>query len=229
MDLKSELTKKIGPLPTWGWVAAGVGMGVLFLYLKNKNAASNTASTTGVNNPAAGSDLGQGGYYLGDAGSGGTIPQLPALNNTSTTPVTTPTAATTTVPVNTQNPDANTWAQNLAAGLVNFVQPGSENVGPPACTGSDSGYCTLEYQNINGIAALPIGGELVAMRYVNPTVPSQVASNNALANLVSSLPRPAPLNTNPGVNQPALAPGQLSSSSYGYTSMGQVAGVLSGH
>lgn len=43
--MKQGLKKKIGPLPAWAWIAA-VGMGVVVLYIRNKNAAGTTGTAS---------------------------------------------------------------------------------------------------------------------------------------------------------------------------------------
>lgn len=121
MDIKEQLTKKVGPLPTWGWVALGAGVGVL-LYLKKKKSGPATASTTGINNPSAGSDLGTGGYWLGQ-GQGGSIPSLPPLNNVSTPTggdIFPPATGTPAGPIagGTGNVESNTFDYNFAHGLI---------------------------------------------------------------------------------------------------------------
>jgi hypothetical protein len=40
------LTRKLGPLPTWGWAAIAVGGFVVYRYLKNRQAASTSATPT---------------------------------------------------------------------------------------------------------------------------------------------------------------------------------------
>lgn len=41
------LTNKLGPLPTWGWAALGVGGFVLFRYLRSRSAANPNAGGVG--------------------------------------------------------------------------------------------------------------------------------------------------------------------------------------
>lgn len=53
----SFLTHKIGPLPTWAWIAIGLGVGFFLLRRQSASTAANTGSgiySTTVYNPAAG-------------------------------------------------------------------------------------------------------------------------------------------------------------------------------
>ena len=45
-DLKGKLTKKVGPLPVWGWIAVGGGGLAYYEYRKSKTTASSTARPT---------------------------------------------------------------------------------------------------------------------------------------------------------------------------------------
>ena len=61
---KAALTRKVGPLPVWGWAAVAVG-GVAAYYLISKRSGSTTAATT---NPVA---TAVAGGFAGNYGSGG--------------------------------------------------------------------------------------------------------------------------------------------------------------
>jgi hypothetical protein len=43
-DVKGKLTKKVGPLPVWGWIAAGGGVFILYYYEHNKSSSTASAA-----------------------------------------------------------------------------------------------------------------------------------------------------------------------------------------
>jgi hypothetical protein len=46
---ENVLTRKIGPLPTWGWVAIIGGVIIGYAYYKNRQSSSSTAAASGTN------------------------------------------------------------------------------------------------------------------------------------------------------------------------------------
>lgn len=152
MDLKAELTKKVGPLPMWGWAAIG-GVGVFLLLHMKKSAATNTSNNNGTGaNTANPLSFGPSGDTGG--GSGGQI----ILTNPP--PVTTP--PVTTPPTATPQPVGPTTTLPPLGGGITTTGPGSPQ-GPgimlPAPYGSPWGE---PVSNPPGTTLL-IGGR----RYVN--------------------------------------------------------------
>ena len=76
--MPSFLTNKIGPLPTWGWMLAGLGL-VVAVTLRRRNAQGSTTLPTQSLNP----DYGPGGWP--GQGSLGAAPPLSALSQVSGT------------------------------------------------------------------------------------------------------------------------------------------------
>lgn len=48
MAAENFLTRKLGPLPAWGWAAAGAGVYLVYRLRKSQSAASTSSSTTGT-------------------------------------------------------------------------------------------------------------------------------------------------------------------------------------
>jgi len=67
---KSTLTRKVGPLPVWGWGAVVVGGIVAFTIVKKRGTGSTAAATNPVANAVAGGSAGN--YGTGGGGVGGT-------------------------------------------------------------------------------------------------------------------------------------------------------------
>ena len=205
-SLKASLTKKLGPLPVWVWAIAAAGVGY---YLLRRYQSSSSATTTQQQPATAGQ------------GQPADIQQIPVyLSSVPSTTSDTPAGTTTSSGQGNPNtPESNTFQQNLALGLVPMASPGQYNL-PPG-----GGYQTLTYNLVptpfGSIYTYGPGGPPglagTAAYFPSPVGPYQIASNNALAAMLGASSPPPPVNTNPGVNQPPLAPGQLSSSSYGYT------------
>src|ERR1035438_6857411 len=67
------LTKKVGPLPVWGWAAVVIGAYLVYRYIKDKNAASASSSTgtsTGADTTASQANgiFGSEGFGVNSAG-----------------------------------------------------------------------------------------------------------------------------------------------------------------
>lgn len=61
MAAENFLTRKVGPLPAWGWVAVGAGVFVIYRLRKNSQAAS-TAASSGLGGVAPSGYTTSGGY-----------------------------------------------------------------------------------------------------------------------------------------------------------------------
>lgn len=68
---KSTLTRKVGPLPVWGWVAVAVGGVAAFVLVKKRGTGSTAAATNPVANAVAGGFAGNYGSGSGVGGTGG--------------------------------------------------------------------------------------------------------------------------------------------------------------
>jgi hypothetical protein len=93
-DLKSSATKKLGPLPAWGWVA--VAGGGYYYYEKRKAAAAGTTAaataTAATADPNAGTTLTPGESIVNPDGSLTTAPGGSGSTGTSTSDTTDPNA-----------------------------------------------------------------------------------------------------------------------------------------
>jgi hypothetical protein len=107
VKLPEWITRKVGPLPVWGWAAAGAGgLFAIRWYLSHKAAAGQPTSGTAV--PIGGSPFDYG--SLGD--SGGLVP-------TSSIPTTAQTAT------NTGDPNASSGGGGTSATSTNTAPAGS--------------------------------------------------------------------------------------------------------
>lgn len=112
MNIKASLTKKIGPLPAWGWIA---GLGG-FLYWRHRQAASSTSGAGGAYASPYGVDTGGGGLGgFGSSGGGG-------------------------ADVSPNSPDLTTPPDQPSTAPVSFdpAPPGATSTTPPATTGPSS-------------------------------------------------------------------------------------------
>ena len=121
---KSTLTRKVGPLPVWGWVAVAVGGVVAFVLVKRR---SGTGGTAAVTNPVTSAVVGGfAGNYGGGGGTGGSGSGDTGTNPPSAGGVTTPPDATPIVGTGASNtgPDlASTPGQGLPAKLAALITP----------------------------------------------------------------------------------------------------------
>ena len=84
-------THKYGPLPAWAWGGIAIAAGGLYIWWKNRGAASAASTTAAADQAATGTQLGAYGYYPGYSPSV-TNPAPPGT--TSTTPTTNPSTST---------------------------------------------------------------------------------------------------------------------------------------
>ena len=68
----SFLTRKIGPLPAWGWAAAGAGIYLVYRLRKQSSSSASSTTTTGGAAPS-----GYGDYLSGGSGGGQATLQTP--------------------------------------------------------------------------------------------------------------------------------------------------------
>lgn len=93
MEIKESLTKRVGPLPVWGWGAVVIGgVGVFLILRRRTRAASSTAedmgSSTGLGGGGGGGfGGGGGGGGSSGGGGGGASPVPPAGDHTNPTPI----------------------------------------------------------------------------------------------------------------------------------------------
>lgn len=86
-DAKGVLTKRVGPLPVWGWAAALAGAAAL-AYMFSKAAGYSAATTTSTNPVTTGiAGIGSSGGGAGSGGGGTSPAPLPASPNDPTAPV----------------------------------------------------------------------------------------------------------------------------------------------
>jgi hypothetical protein len=119
-EITATLTKKIGPLPAWGYAVIGGGLGLLFIMRKKSSGTQQAAVGTGTL-PVQSIGSGAGGFDPGTTGSGTGI-VTPVAGNT---PTTTPTTPTTTpfAPGYTQDPLRPDWVLQQQAEAMQ--QPGN--------------------------------------------------------------------------------------------------------
>jgi LysM repeat protein len=86
------LTRKVGPLPMWGWMAVGLLIAGLY-YLYNKNKSSNsTAQTTATNNTPGGVDSSLVPQFINQEYVNTTPPAAPNVTVNNTVPIPPPPA-----------------------------------------------------------------------------------------------------------------------------------------
>lgn len=69
--LKSALTRKLGPLPTWAWAGIGVGGILVYKWYKDRQAANSSTSSTGTTAAATPAVAPTPTYTTGGGGSSG--------------------------------------------------------------------------------------------------------------------------------------------------------------
>ncbi len=93
MEIKETLTKRVGPLPIWGWGAVVIGGVGVFLIMRRRSSSTATAQPDLGSSSAGGGGAGggSGGGAGGGNGGGGDSAVPPAGDHTNPTPTATPT------------------------------------------------------------------------------------------------------------------------------------------
>lgn len=175
MAFKEEITKKIGPLPTYGWfvifVAAGIG---IILYRKNKG-TSNTANTIPTLTPAPSGNL----TY--PSGSGGSTSSSTTTSDNSAldTAINALTNAVTSLGTLIQNLGTNNGNNNSGNPSNPGVNPGGTNI--PTTPNPPTTPTNANPGNSNNVT--PSGGNSnipgMVTVYNNQGMPYQVPASTA--------------------------------------------------
>ena len=196
----SKLTKKLGPLPVWGWGLVGVVAAYfVYKYISGKSAAS-AAATTAATAPTTGTtglgsaDTGAGSTASGNGYNGGGEGQLGQI--LSLLQSQSPSSGASANPPNYQllNTSADV-SQAIAAGWQIFNQPAPGMYTPWNGTAISSGYGTSVEPPTLYTTGVPKGSGTVSGAGGSASPPAQAGTKPT----AGTAGAPAPLPSKPGV------------------------------